>query len=105
MAYSLIVGDLEPDMELQATENSVPKNLTTATAINMRWKKPDGTVSLVALTAVALATGTVKRVWALGDTDQVGTHYGRIVVIHANSELQTFPSDGSWFVWNIYSVT
>lgn len=104
MAYSLVVGDLEPDMELTATVNDVAAVLTGALALNLRWKKPDNTISTVALTAVDLAVGKVKRVWVVGDTAQAGTHYGQIVVTKSNGELQTFPSDGSAFIWNVYPI-
>lgn len=102
MSYSIVEGDLERDMELTALLNGEAQSLVGALSIQLRWKKPDGTVSLVDLTAVSLAAGTVKRVWVAGDTDQVGTHYGQLVVQHANGETQTFPNDGSYAIWNVY---
>lgn len=99
--FSLVAGDLEPDMPLTATMNDVAEALTGALAIEMRWRKPDGTLALVDLTAVDLATGQVKRVWDAGDSDMVGTHLGRIVVTRSTGEIQTFPNDGSWFAWTV----
>lgn len=101
MSFYLVAGDLEPDMPLTITMNNAVEPLTNALAIQMRWRKPDGTTSLVSLTAVDLAAGQVKRVWAEGDTDRVGTHFGRVVVTRSNGEVQTFPSDGSWFSWTV----
>lgn len=103
--FSLIKGDLEPDMVLTAKLNDVAQDLTTATTINMKWIKPDGTESTVALTAVTLASGIVKRVWVAGDTDMVGYHRGRIVVTWPGAENGTFPNDGSWFIWAVYKAT
>ena len=104
MTYSIIAGDLEPDMPLQVFVNNVAESLTGALAVQLRWKKPDGTVSIVSLTTVVLATGSVKRVWVAGDTDQAGTHYGQIRVTRSNGEYQTFPSDNSWHSWEVHPV-
>lgn len=101
MAYSLIRGDLEPDMELQAKINGVAENLTTAQEIKLRWQKPDGTVALVTVTSVDLTLGKVKRVWVAGDTDQVGLHRGQLRVVRSNGEVQTFPNDQSYYLWNV----
>lgn len=196
--YSLIVGDLEPDMTLTTTVDGAVASLAGALALVMRWKKPDDSVtevvmipadttplvsaddtvesvsvSLDTLTLTAhglltgdgpfrltttgtlpaplalaidywviridadtiklaltlggsaidisatgsgthtlsdtattarvdLTTGRLKRVWVAGDTDQAGTHRGQLVVTRSNGELQTFPNDGSAFIWNIY---
>ena len=99
--FFLVVGDLEPDMPLACTMNGSAEPLTGATSIQMRHRKPDGSSALVDLTAVDLATGQVKRVWEDGDTDQAGIHYGRVVVVRANGEQQTFPNDGTWFSWTV----
>jgi hypothetical protein len=47
----------------------------------------------------------VKRVWASGDSSQVGTHLGRVVVTRANGDPQTFPNDGSWFSWTVVAAS
>jgi len=49
-----------------------------------------------------LSAGLVKRVWVATDTDLVGTHYGQLVVTKANGEDQTFPADGSHYLWFVY---
>lgn len=102
MSYSLIKGDLEPDMTLTASVNGVAENLTGVLSHNMRWKKPNGTISTVAMTAVNLPLGQVKRVWVAGDTDVVGAHLGQLVVVRSNGETQTFPNDQSFYVWHVY---
>lgn len=102
MSYQIIKGDLEPDMLLTATVNDAPEVLTGALALQLRWKKPGGTVVTVDLTAVDLAAGQVKRVWLAGDTDEVGAHRGQIVVTRPNGEMQTFPSDGSYVIWIVH---
>ena len=102
MSFDLVVGDLEPDIIFQALENSIPKNLSSTTAIVLQWLKPDATVVVVTLTAVNLTLGLVKYVWVSGDTLLAGTHAGRIVVTYTNGDVQTFPSDGSSVIWNVH---
>jgi hypothetical protein len=102
MSYSVIRGDLTPDMPLTLTTNDTPDDLTAASSIELRWLKPDGTLTTVTLTAVDLATGQVKRVWVTGDTDLVGTHYGQVVVTIPTSLPKTYPNDGSEIIWNVY---
>lgn len=110
MSYSLIVGDLEPDMFLTAAVSDVAQDLSDAVSVELLWRKPDGTESTVALTPVNAATGQYRRVWAAGDTDMAGVHRGRIVVTwdgpsdltSADDEVQTFPNDGSWIIWYVY---
>jgi hypothetical protein len=99
VGYMIIEGDLEPDMGLILSIDDAPASLVGATAIIMRWKKPDGTVSQVALANVDLLNGQVKRVWTAGDTDIVGYHEGQVRVTRANGEYQTFPSNGGSYVW------
>jgi hypothetical protein len=98
--YEIIEGDLEPDLYLTILVNDEPEDISGST-VEMRWKKPDGTVETVSLTAVNLALGQVKRVWLEGDTDIVGWHKAQIIVTRPGGEVQTFPSDGSHFVWRV----
>src|SRR5689334_6146786 len=99
MPYSIVAGDLVPDLNLTAKVNGAPKSLTDAVTIQMLWMKPDGTETLVDLVAIDLNVGRVKRVWEDGDTDQPGRHAGRIVVTWDGDRTQTFPSNGTWFYW------
>jgi hypothetical protein len=106
MSYSLVVGDLEPDMEIDAVDYNgsvgTAAVLTGATDVSLRWKKPDGTVITVPLVVIDLATGRLKRVWVAGDSDQEGVHFGQVVVTLANGELRTYPNDGSQIIWWVY---
>jgi hypothetical protein len=100
MSVEIVQGDLEPDIQFTCSVNGTAEDISDSTARVLRWKKPgEETTVDVALTTVSLAAGTVKRVWAAGDTDIAGAHRGRVVVTRANGETQTFPSDGSWFIW------
>jgi hypothetical protein len=89
-------------MTVTCSVNGEAEDLTGALAFNLRWRQPDGTVSTVSMTSVSLTDGTVKRTWASGDTDVVGTHYGQVAVTRANGEIQTFPSDGTFVRWDVY---
>lgn len=100
-----IAGDLEPDMPLTVAVDGIGQDITAATAITLHWVKPDGTIVDVALTAVNLLTGQVKRVWVADDTSIVGYHRGRVVITWPSGEPQTFPNDGSWYFWAVYAAT
>lgn len=99
----LIKGDTKPDLEFTITVDDVAQDLTTASTIELKWIKPDDTVETVSLTAVDLVNGEVKKVWTAGETDIVGYHRGRVVVTWSDDNIQTFPNDGSWYIWAIYS--
>lgn len=91
-------------MELTVTVNDIAQDITAADTIVLHWMKPDGTTTDVALTPIDLTTGRVKRVWAIGDTDDVGYHRGRIVITWPTGDQQTFPNDGSWALWAVYEA-
>ena len=104
MSYSLVQGDLEPDMEIDVTavQGGAPVNLSGAIQLQLRWRKPDKTDSLVNLVAIDLVNGRVKRVWVTGDSDQIGLHKGQVVVTESNGEIATYPNDGSYVLWYVY---
>lgn len=100
VGYSIIRGDLEPDLVFPCKRNGVAVDLTGALAHTMRWLKPNGTVLTgVALVASDLAAGELKRVWVAGDTDLAGVHRAQVVVTAENGETMTFPSDSTHFTW------
>lgn len=105
MSYSLVAGDLGQDMLITLVVPAALAALPTAGSVQLFWTKPDGTTSRVSLTIVD-PTATIeqlKRVWASGDTDQIGTHYGKVEVTDSNGKLITDPNDGSDLIWNIYA--
>lgn len=104
--YTLVVGDLEPDMEIDVSGQLAL--LTGATSLALEWYKPsaDGSGGFdapiqVPLVAIDLTTGRVKRVWAAGDTDRAGIHKGRVIITCSNSELMHYPNDGTFLYWVI----
>lgn len=103
MSYGIVQGDLEPDMPLTVTAAGALAALPTALSVQLRWKKPDGTVSTVALTVVDAPTGAVKRTWVAGDTDLVGWHEGQIVVTAADGNDLSSPVDGTYLLWNVFA--
>lgn len=100
--FEIIKGDLEPDLPLTVSVDGVGQDLTSATSYTLHWLKPDGTTADVSLTPIALASGTLKRVWSSGDTNITGYHRARIVVVWPTAQPQTFPNDGSWYYWAVY---
>ncbi len=99
MSYYLSQGDLEPDMLLIVSTINGPVDLTTAINITLSWQKPDGSLVSVELVVVNAVTGQVKRVWQVGDSAIPGAHEGRVEVTWANSEVTTYPNDGSAIIW------
>lgn len=109
MASTLIVGDLEPDLILQCLEPSGVNggvqaiDLSDSIGVALRIRRPDA--SLVTRTAQIedAARGLVRYVWTTSDTNQAGQHRGQIVITWANGEVQSVPSNGSYYVWTIYN--
>ncbi len=104
MPYSLSQGDLKPDMLIPLQAPGAQQALATAQSVSLRWTKPDGTVSTVPLYVVSLPLFQVARAWSSGDSAQVGTHYGRVVIIDANGDQVTDPNDGQQVIWNVYPL-
>jgi hypothetical protein len=99
-----VQGDLEPDMVMTVTAQGALAALATALSVQLRWKKPDGTTSMVTLTVVDVVNGIVKRVWQTGDTNITGLHRGQIVVTASNGETATSPADGTDILWMVYAA-
>jgi hypothetical protein len=104
MAYSLVQGDLLPDMLLTVLAPGAKAALLGNTLLQLVWTKPDGTTSRVPLVLVnaTSTTGNVKKVWSTGETAMVGTHLGMIEIYDANGRLASDPNDGSEIIWNVY---
>lgn len=70
--------------------------------VTLRWTKPDGTTSTVSLAVVDRPSGRFVRNWIAGDTDQVGAHFGQVVVTSAGGLPVTYPDDGSQMIWTVF---
>lgn len=108
MAFHLVAGNLESDLRIVLDINGVAEDISDATAITMRWLKPDGSLvterELVADAAGGgLAAGAVKCVWVEGETDEVGVHQAQVNVTRGNDEGQTFPSNGTYITWHVHA--
>ncbi len=103
MAYSVTQGDLEPDMLITLAAPGAQAALATAQAVDLWWKKPDGTIVTVALVVVNATLYQLKRVWATGDTDIAGLHRGRVLVTASNGEVASDPNDGTHLLWWVYA--
>lgn len=88
--YRIVQGDTAPDMEILVTVDGVAEDISDATVMQLRMRAPDGTITLLDLTAVDLAAGTVKRVWEAEDTAQAGEHRGQVVLTRTGGVVQTF---------------
>lgn len=109
MAFHLVAGNLESDLRIVLDINGTPEDISDATAITMRWLKPDGSI-VAARTLVAddagggLAAGAVKCVWTAGETDVEGVHQAQVNVVRGNGETQTFPSNGTAITWRVHPL-
>lgn len=105
--YSLVAGDLKPDMLLTLQAPGAIAALPTAIAVNLHWTRPDGSTVTVPLIVVTPGNGltgaVVKRVWASGDTVLVGLHKGTIQVTDAGGNTVSDPVDGSHSTWWVYA--
>lgn len=101
--YTLVVGDLEPDLVLTAKLNDVPQDLSTALSVTLEWVDPNGQAHTGSVVAVDATLGVYRRVWDPGDTDLPGYYRGRLLVSWPGNEPAHFPNDGSWIWWAIYS--
>lgn len=89
-------------MPINVTEDGVAVDLSgVGVTVQLRWSRPDGTVTLETLTAVSAALGQFKKVWVAGDTDLVGVHRGQVVATTAGNPV-TYPSDGSALIWFVH---
>lgn len=100
--YSLTQGDLGEPMVIDLGVAAAIAALATAQSVQLRWQKPDKTVSIVAMTVVDANAGTVQRTWVAGDTDVVGMHRGQVLVTDSAGNPITDPNDGSYLYWEIY---
>jgi hypothetical protein len=98
MSYDIVTGDTAPPLPVTVTENDIAIDTSLADSVEFRWAKPDGTVTLSTLTPVDASIGEYEMEWATGDTDQIGAHFGQIVVT-TGTEVKTYPSDGTRIIW------
>ena len=102
MGYSLVQGDLGEALVVTLAVSAAIAALPTAQSVQLRWQKPDGTTSTVAMTVDNATAGVVRRTWVSGDTAQVGLHRGQVVVTDVGGNPITDPNDGSYLFWWIY---
>lgn len=86
----LYTTDQAPDLTGTCTSNGVGANLTGAT-LQLRIKKPSGTVLLKTGTLVTPAAGTWSYTWSAGELDEAGQWRVQPRVTYSNGRPQTFP--------------
>lgn len=97
-APTLYAGDTAPALQMTAFTDGLRADLTTATALSMRWNRPDGTTATVPVIPVNTARGDVQHVWQPGETAQVGIHKAQIVATWPGGGTQTFEAVYTWIV-------
>ncbi len=101
MSYELPRDDISPVMQLTVLLDGAPVDCSDADSVELRWVKPDGTVAVDDLTPVAAALGQFTMDWATGDTDQVGAHFGQVLVT-IDGVQETYPASGPPIIWWVY---
>jgi hypothetical protein len=88
---TLYATDLAPDLTGVCTGNGVGANLTGATLLQLKLKKPSGIVVVKDGTIVNVTAGTWSYSWLAGDLDEDGTWWVQPRVTFSNGKTQTFP--------------
>ena len=86
----LYTTDQAPDLTGTVTSNGIGANITGAT-LQLKLKKPSGTVVVKTGTIVNGAAGTWSYSWLAGDIDEDGTWWVQPRVTYSNGKPQTFP--------------
>ena len=86
----LYTTDQAPDLTGTVTSNGIGANITGAT-LQLKLKKPSGTVVVKTGTIVNGAAGTWSYSWLAGDLDEDGTWRVQPRVTYSNGKPQTFP--------------
>ncbi len=92
------VGDLEPPLLLALPLDGVHDTIDEAASAQLRWKKPDGTVSMVDLAIADPVKRVVQRTWSAGETDVPGLHTGEVVITWADGRTSTAQTLYQWTV-------
>jgi hypothetical protein len=98
--FTIRVGDLRPFLATQLTrknENGVAQavNLTGASGVSVRLKKPDNQVVTAAAVITDTALGKVEYQWASGDTALAGLMTITFLVTWPSAKPESFPPDGA----------
>lgn len=95
MSYLIKKGDRRPTLSGQLLQNGAAIDLTTASGVTFRMRKPGGTVISAAASVDDAATGMVSYAWQSGDLDEVGTYTLEWIIDWGGGSLQTLPSSGT----------
>ncbi len=92
--YRIKQNDLEPPLEIQLLNGTVPVDLSQAASVHFIMRNRTG-VKVNRTMEVAnqqTAKGVVRYRWVTGDTDTVGTYEAEVQVLWPLDRPQTFPS-------------
>jgi hypothetical protein len=94
--FHLKAGDTRPELEaVLEDQNDEPIDLTGAD-VSIRLLEPRGGDEVLnePMTVSDATGGTVRYVWADGDTGDPGRYRTEFVVTYADGSEETFPNDG-----------
>lgn len=88
-----------PALECELFEDDQPADLTTATAVQLRYKpKAGGAVIVRTGQIVAAKPGRVRYAWAAGDTDTAGVYLAAWRVTYTGSVTADYPNQGGFHI-------
>jgi hypothetical protein len=101
MAWEHVQGDKADTLYLQCVVNGVVEDITDASGAALVWLDPDGNRIEKTLTLTVPDQGIVQYDWQDGDPADVGglvgIHQFKVRVTRGSGDMQTFPSDDSFF--------
>lgn len=95
--YALRSGDLEPPLDATLFNAAgTPIDLTAATSVKFRMRQQDAAAWTVdrLITIVSATAGTVRVVWATGETNAVAFYEFYFEINWATGRRQSVPAEG-----------
>lgn len=97
-------GDQAPPLPVTATnpDGSTFTGFVGGSNFQLKWWPPDGSGPLlVPLQTVNLSLGQLQKALVVGDTSIPGLHKGRVQFLTAANQQETWPSDGTYWLWYV----
>lgn len=85
---TISLGDIGTDLQITITENGVPANLSSASAIEIELIKPDGQVLTKSASFITDGLdGKIRYITVADDIDQIGTWSYRGIVTFSPAQI------------------
>lgn len=107
MTYSVVIGDLGPEMPITLVDGGGPFVLDVDKhTVRLAYRDPDGDSHVVDMDIEDPTNGVVQRTWLPGDLPAVGLYRGLVQVTRDsdNTYPRTFPNDGTSVLWWVFAT-